>query len=180
LGPPPPAAEAVWAATSGRPLLVAIAARTRRVPPSGIPEDDDLAAALLDPLPPAVREGLVGAALAPEIDDAVTRALELPEGFVEVVRRSGLPQREQGGAVVLHPLVRRVLVRRLERERPAGYRELLHGRVAAGLDAAGRGPEAVEHWLEVPERAAAAVARHAEALLETAPATVRRWLARIE
>jgi ATP/maltotriose-dependent transcriptional regulator MalT len=180
LGPSPPAAEAVWAATSGRPLLVAIAARSRRVPPSGIPEDDDLAAALLDPLPPAVREGLVDAALAPEIDDAVTRALELPEGFVEVVRRSGLPQREQGGAVVLHPLVRRVLVRRLERERPAGYRELLHGRVAAGLDAAGRGPEAVEHWLEVPERAAAAVARHAEALLETAPATVRRWLARIE
>ena len=179
LGPPPPAAESVWSATAGRPLLVAIAARTRRVPPSGTASDDDLAAALLDQLSPAVREGLVDAALAPELDAAVARALELPDGFVQVVRRSGIPQREQAGAVVLHPFVRALLVRRLELERPGGYRELLHGRVAAGLDAAGRGPEAVEHWLEVPERAAAAVARHAEALLETAPATVERWLGRI-
>ena len=179
LGPPPPAAESVWSATAGRPLLVALAARTRRVPPAGTPSDDELAAALLEPLPPAVRVGIVDAALAPELDAAVARALELPDDFVGIVRRSGIPQREQAGAVVLHPLVRAVLVRRLERERPGGYRELLHGRVAAGLDAAGRGPEAVEHWLEVPERAAAAVARHADALLATAPATVARWLGRI-
>jgi tetratricopeptide (TPR) repeat protein len=179
VGPPPPAAESVWSATAGRPLLVAIAARTRRVPPSGAAGDDELTAALLDPLAPAVREGLVDAALAPELDTAVAHALELPEGFVQVVRHSGIPQREQAGAVVLHPFVRALLVRRLELERPGGYRELLHGRVAARLDAAGRGPEAVEHWLEVPERAAAAVARHAEALVETAPATVSRWLGRI-
>ena len=179
LGPPPPAAESVWSATGGRPLLVAIAASTRSVTPSGASSEGDLEAALLDPLPPAVQEGLVDAALAPELDDAVARALELPDGFAEVVRRSGIPQRDEAGAVVLHPLVRALLVRRLERDRPAGYRQLLHGRVAAGLDAAGRGPEAVEHWLEVPERAAAAVARHAEALLETAPATVTRWLGRI-
>jgi ATP/maltotriose-dependent transcriptional regulator MalT len=180
LGPPPPAAENVWSATGGRPLLVALAATTRRVPVSGAPADEDLAAALLEPLSPAAREGLIDAALAPELDAAVARALELPEGFAEDVRRSGIPQREQAGAVVLHPLVRALLVRMLEQERPPGYRELLHGRVAAGLDAAGRGPEAVEHWLEVPERAAAAVARHAEPLLMTAPATVERWLGRID
>jgi len=179
LGSPPPAAESVWSATAGRPLLVALAARTRRVPPGGTPSDEELAAALLEPLPPAVRVGIVDAALAPELDAAVARALELPDDFVGIVRRSGIPQREQAGAVVLHPLARAVLVRQLERERPGGYRELLHGRVAAGLDAAGRGPEAVEHWLEVPERAAAAVARHADALLATAPATVARWLGRI-
>ena len=179
LGPPPPAAEAVWAATAGRPLLVALAARTRRVPPAGTLSEDALAAALLDPLPPAVRVGLVDAALAPELDAAVAGALELPEDFLDVVRRSGIPLREQAGAIVLHPLARAVLVRRLERERPSGYRELLHGRVAAGLDAAGRASEAVEHWLEDPERAAAAVARNADALLATAPATVTRWLGRI-
>ena len=180
IGPPPPAAESVWSATAGRPLLVALAARTRRIPPPGTPDDEDLATALLGELTPAVRVGLVDAALAPELDAAVARALELPDGFVDVVRRSGIPQRERAGAVVLHPFVRELLLRRLEHERPAGYRELLHGRVAAGLDAAGRGPEAVEHWLEVPERAAAAVARHAEALLETAPATVTRWHGRID
>jgi tetratricopeptide (TPR) repeat protein len=179
LGPPPPAAEAVWSATSGRPLLVALAARTRRVPPSGAPSDDDVVAALLEEQPPMVREGLVDAALAPEIDDALARSLELPEGFPELVRRGGVPLREQAGAVVLHPLVRAALLRRLRRDRPGGYRELLHGRVAADLDAAGRGAEAVEYWLEVPERAAAAVARHAEALLYTAPATVERWLGRV-
>jgi ATP/maltotriose-dependent transcriptional regulator MalT len=76
--------------------------------------------------------------------------------------------------------VRAGLARLLEQERPSEYRELLHARIAGALDAAGRGAEAVEHWLEVPDEAAAAVARHGAAVLDTAPATVARWLSRID
>jgi ATP/maltotriose-dependent transcriptional regulator MalT len=81
---------------------------------------------------------------------------------------------------VQHPLVRELLARLLEQERPSEYRELLHARIATALDASGRGAEAVEHWLEVPDEAAAAVARHGAAVVDTAPATVARWLARID
>ncbi len=75
--------------------------------------------------------------------------------------------------------MRDLLLRLLEEERPSEYRELLHARIAECLDAAGRGAEAVEHWLEVPDDAAAAVAHNGDALLNTAPATAARWLARI-
>ena len=179
LGPRAPDAEAVWDATEGWPLGVALASRSARAPGGLDALDAYLAEELLDPLEPDERAALIDSAAAPELDAVVARALQLPPGFAATLRRSGIPLRAYGGALVYHPLVRDLLLRLLESERPSEYRELLHARVAEWLDAAGRGPEAVEHWLEVPDHAAAAVARHGDALLNTAPATVARWLARI-
>ncbi len=164
--------EDVHAATGGWPLGVALAARTGRAARPGEPLEEHVEL-LLEPLGAELRAVLVDAAAAPAIDAAVLRALQAPDGFLETLG-------ERPGPVVRHPLVRAVLARLLEQERPSEYRELLHARIAAALDADGRGAEAVEHWLEVPDEAAAAVARHGAAVLDTAPATVARWLSRID
>ena len=76
-----------------------------------------------------------------------------------------------------HPLVRDP-ARAARRERPTARRSQLHAVVAEALEAEDRGPEGVEHWLAAGrhDRASALVARHGEALLATAPATVGRWL----
>jgi ATP/maltotriose-dependent transcriptional regulator MalT len=171
--------EQIHAATGGWPLGVAVAASMGMPARPGDPLDEHVGA-LLARIHPAVVEVLVDSVAALALDPAVMRALQPPEGFLETVRGSGLPQRESAGGLVLHPLVREVLVARLEQERPSEYRELLHARLGEALEAAGRGADAVEHWLEVPDEAAAAVARHGGAVVDTAPATVARWLARID
>jgi ATP/maltotriose-dependent transcriptional regulator MalT len=167
-----------WEPTGGWPLGVALAARTGRPLAPGEPLDGHLGA-LVGDLDQELRAVLVDAAAASAIDATVLRALQPPDGFAEALRRSGIPLHERDSAIRLHPLVREALGRLLARERPSEYRELLHARLAAALDAAGHGAEAVEHWLEVPEEAAAAVARHGSAVVDTAPATVARWLERI-
>lgn len=171
--------ERLHAATGGWPLGVGLAASMGMPARPGDPLDEHVGA-LLARIHPAVVEVLVDSMAAPALDPAVLIALQPPEGFLDAVRGSGLPQREGVGQIVLNPLVRETLVRRLERDRPSEYRELLHARLGEALEAAGRGADAVEHWLEVPDEAAAAVARHGGAVVETAPATVARWLSRID
>jgi ATP/maltotriose-dependent transcriptional regulator MalT len=161
------------------PLGVMLQARTGQPLAPGEPLDGHLGA-LLGDLGQELRAVLVDTAVAPAIDAELVRALQPPDGFVEALRHSGIPLHERAGEIRLHPLVREALTRVLARDRPSEYRELLHARLASALDAAGRGAESVEHWLEVPEEAAAAVARHGGAVVDTAPATVARWLARIE
>jgi ATP/maltotriose-dependent transcriptional regulator MalT len=163
---------AVHTATGGWPFGVALAAQAGRAARPGDPLEEHVEA-LLEPLEDDLRAVLVDSAAAAAVDAAVLRALEAPEGFLATLR-------ERAGPVVLHPLVRGELAKLLEQERPSEYRELLHARIAGALDAAGRGAEAVEHWLEVPDEAAAAVARHGPAVVDTAPATVARWLSRID
>jgi ATP/maltotriose-dependent transcriptional regulator MalT len=171
--------ERIHAATGGWPLGVGLAASMGMPARPGDPLDEHVGA-LLARIHPAVVEVLVDSVAAPALDPAVLVAVQPPEGFLEAVRDSGLPQREGLGQIVLNPLVREVLVRRLEADRPSEYRELLHARLGEALEAAGRGADAVEHWLEVPDEAPVAVARHGGAVVETAPATVARWLARID
>jgi len=168
-----------WEATGGWPLGVALAARTGLTLAPGEPFDRHRGA-LVGDLDQERRAVLVDAAAAPAIDAAVLRALQPPDGFAAALRASGIPLHERDGVIRLHPLAREALGRALERERPSEYRELLHARLGAALEAAGRGAEAVEHRLEVPEEAPPAVARYGAAVLETAPATVARWLGRIE
>ena len=174
-----PAAQAAWQASAGRPLAIALAAGTGRAPAPGEPLDEALER-LLASLDPEHRAALVDSAAAPRLDAAVLRALQPPDGFTGALASSGIPLTVTAGAIAVHPLVREVLARRFEQERPSEYRELLHARIARALDEEGRGAEAVEHWLEVPEEAAAAVARHGGAIADTAPATAARWLSRID
>jgi DNA-binding SARP family transcriptional activator len=161
--------EALWSATEGWPLGVALGG-TR---PEGFVVEE-----VLDPLEPTLRRELVDSSVAPDLDPAMAAALELGGGFLEAVRAQGVPVRELGdGRLAYHPLVREVLLARLLEERPEERRLELHAACAAALEAAERGPEAVEHWLDArsPE-SAAAVARHGHLLVRTAPDTVTRWL----
>ena len=174
-----PSAQAAWQASAGRPLAIALAAGTGRAPAPGEPLDDALDR-LLASLDPEHRAALVDSAAAPRLDAAVLRALQPPDGFTGALASSGTPLTVTAGAIAVHPLVREVLARRFEQERPSEYRELLHARIARALDEQGRGAEAVEHSLEVPEEAATAVARHGGAIADTAPATAERWLSRID
>ena len=171
-------AEAVCAATGGWPLGVSLAARSGEVVDAHA-SDDRLVEVLLDPLDVAVREALIDASVAPELDPRLLTAIDLPGDFVDVVRAGGIPLRTTGRFVAFHPLVREFLLRRLELERPSEYRELLGTRIAKALEAAGRGPDAVEYWLDSADEAGGAVARYGEAVVDTAPATVARWLSRV-
>ena len=95
--------------------------------------------------------------------------------------RRASPRRE-GLAVVsdrrYHPLFRDFLRERFEAETTADRRRATAVAIAGALDAAGRGPEAVEHRLagEDWDAAAEAVAREGPALVRTAPETVGGWL----
>src|SRR6185503_11604637 len=106
--------------------------------------------------------------------------LGLPSGLIEEANRRGVPLRnvDSGTRVAYHPLVRDLLRERLELECPPERLRELHAALGAALDAAGRGPEAVEHWLEAgdSERAAAAVAREGRVIFRSSPATVGAWL----
>ena len=175
-----PAAQAAWQASAGRPLAIALAASTGRAPAPGEPLDEALDR-LLASLDPEHRAALVDSAAAPRLDAAgpagrCSRRTASRARWPRAASRSRSPR----GRSPSHPLVREVLARRFEQERPSEYRELLHARIARALDEEGRGAEAVEHWLEVPEEAATAVARHGGAIADTAPATAERWLSRID
>ena len=180
--------EVLWSATEGWPLGVALAARPERAPAAAaVPEgglDEYLAEELLDPLEQPLRDALIDSSVARELDPLLVRALGLPEGFLEEVRRRGVPLRApavEDPTFAYHPLVRDHLAARLARERPAWRRAQLHAVVAQTLEERDRGLEAIEHWLEAGQHARAGeqVARHGEALLATSPATVAGWLARL-
>jgi ATP/maltotriose-dependent transcriptional regulator MalT/DNA-binding SARP family transcriptional activator len=177
--------EALWTATEGWPLGVALAAVSMRRPSGRAARlgtlEEYLNEELLEPLDPALRDALIDSSVAREIDPALAQALGLPEAFLDELRRRGIPHSAQDGRLVYHPLVRDVLAARLARDRPQLRRAQLHGVVAQSLETAGRGPEAIEHWLVAGEHARAGeqVARHGEALLATSPATVAGWLGRL-
>ena len=181
-------AESVWTATEGWPLGVALAAGSDRPAMARPARADGLNAyleeELLDPLEPQLREAIIDSSVAPELHPALVRALGLPEDLLEEIRRRGIPLRAPdvaNGRLAFHPLVRDLLAARLVRERPPERRARLHAVVGAALEADGRGPEAVEHWLAAGgyDRAGELVARHGAALLATAPRTVGRWLERL-
>ena len=105
----------------------------------------------------------------------------LPDGFVErgAARCGDSRSRRSTRAaerVAYHPLMREFLLARLDASARSRAAPAAAQRAAAeALEAAGRGPDAVEHWLAggAPDSAASAVARHARpARANTAPATV--------
>lgn len=138
---------------------------------------------ILDPLDPRLRAALIDSSLPRELNASLAEAFGLGADFTRTAERLGLSlhQIDAGGDWYrYHPLVRELLLERLESERAAEL-PALHARVATELGAAGRTDEAVEHWLQARrwEEAVAGIGRCAPALLGAAPQTVRGWLERL-
>ena len=173
--------DALWSATEGWPLGVGLSAAAdgALVPGSsalvGFLEEE-----LLGPLGDELRTALLESSLAPDLDAATVEAMGLPPTLLDEAQRRGMPLRRVGSGtrVAYHPLVRELLRERLRQERPAERLHELHAALAQALEQAGRGPEAVEHWLAArdSEKAAAAVAREGRVIFRSAPATVGAWL----
>ena len=141
-------AEAVWTATEGWPLGVALAAGSDQPAMARPARADGLNAyleeELLDPLEPRLRDAIIDSSVAPELHPALVRALGLPEDLLEEIRRRGIPLRAPdvaNGRLAFHPLVRDLLAARLVRDRPQERRARLHAVVGAALEADGRGPK---------------------------------------
>jgi ATP/maltotriose-dependent transcriptional regulator MalT/DNA-binding SARP family transcriptional activator len=186
-GKPDGDADRLFAVTEGWPLGAALGAVHADVPSlhgaaSRRRLFEFLAEEALDRLPGGLRDAVVDSSITHELDAGCATALGLPEDFAEQLATVGLPIRSGEGArpwVAYHPLVREFLLERLGRERsPAAQREL-HLRVAPALAAAGRGEEAIEHWLwaEAWDEAVQGITTAGAGLLNTSPATVERWLA---
>jgi DNA-binding SARP family transcriptional activator len=185
-GREPSAAEldALWSATEGWPLGVALSAASGGALAPGARGSAALASfieeELLWPLGEELRIALLESSLAPDLDAETLSALGLPPALIDEAGRRGVPLRavDSGTRVSYHPLVRDLLRERLIRERPAERLNELHTALAEALEAAERGPEAVEHWLAAgdAQRAASAVAREGHVLFRSAPATVGAWL----
>lgn len=179
--------ETLWAATEGWPLGVSLGARSDHAA-RGLAASSDALSTFLDEellaaLGPDLRSEVIDSSVAPAMDPALAAALGLSEGFIEEVHRRGVPLRVlpgDGEQVAYHPLVRDLLLERFARERPPARQLEVHACVARALEAAGRPRDAVEHWLEAGDpAAAAAVAIQGQALANTAPGTVGDWLERL-
>jgi DNA-binding SARP family transcriptional activator len=180
--PAPEEIDAVWSATEGWPLGVALSAAARD---SGSGVQDGLVAffdeEILDGLDPELRSALLRSSLPEELDPAVAAALGLPAGFDDAIRRVGVPLGTTAdGVPTHHPLVRELLLTRLAAELSPAELRALHARLAEALESGGRDAAAVEHWLAADDtsHAAATVIRIGGALANSSPLTVKAWLER--
>src|SRR4051812_2364597 len=169
--------ERVLADTSGWPLGVALAAQgdPRRHGPTRELVDEYFEEEVLAALGPELRAAVIAASIAPDLEIAAAAGIGLSQDIAP--EHHGLFLR--GGApAAFHPLFADALRARFEREVPGADRRGTHARVAAALDAHGRGPEAVAFWLAAQdwEGAVGAIAREGGALARTAPETVQAWL----
>lgn len=181
--------EELMLATEGWPLGVALAAGTAATPgtagagrpgPSrdavhGYFEEEVLAG-----LEPGRRRAVLAASAAPDLEIAQVAGLWPQAELTRAIDRRGLFVRDDtgGNGRRFHPLFAEFLRARLESEVPAGERQAIAARVAEALVAAGRGAEAIDHYVaaEAWEAAAAAIAREAPPLVRRQADTVAAWL----
>lgn len=178
--------EALFAATEGWPLGVALGAATGRGgasigPTSAATLLAFLEEEVLDRLTPEARDAVLTSSIVEEITPPRAAALGLPDDLGARLAATGVPLRatHDDMTFAFHPLVRELLRARLnEALAPARLREL-HAAVAPALLQEGHPDEAIEHWLaaEAWEPARDAIAARGQELAGTAPATVRSWLA---
>lgn len=115
---------------------------------------------------------------------SVTAGVASP-ALLDAVARLGLtpePSTSEPGRLAWHPLVREALRARWLTERPPAARARLQARSAQALVDHGRHAEAVDRWLDAGRSCEAVVAMVAAApeVLRAAPATMRRWLDRVD
>jgi ATP/maltotriose-dependent transcriptional regulator MalT/DNA-binding SARP family transcriptional activator len=178
--------EAAVAASQGWPMGVALTGLAGSIAaPGAVPREElfqYLAEEVFDQLDPALRLNLVDSSVPDALTPALVAELGLPPGFLEDAAGSGLFLRQgPSGDRSYHPLFREFLRERLPRLRDEEEMAALHARAAAGLAAAGRGAEAIEHWLtcERFEEALAALAAAGPELVRTSPDAVASWLEKL-
>ena len=123
---------------------------------------------------------MVAASAAPDLEIAAAAGIGPAEGLAAIAEQRGLflAGGDQRGRRRFHPLFHEFLRTQLERDTALDQRRATEAQVAAALEGAGRGTDAVDHWL-----AAAGLGRRRRRrrprgprLARTAPETVRGWL----
>ncbi len=176
--------ELVASATEGWALGVALAVRadTDASPALSSPRDlyGFLEEEVMGNLEPDFRDALTELSIVDELDATLLAVLGAPSSLGERISALGLPAQRSNGAIRLHPLFREFLRDRLEKEiSPERLLELRRS-AAEGLEASGRGREAVDHWIAAgAAEAGAAVAREGAVLVRSAPEVVSGWLDRL-
>jgi ATP/maltotriose-dependent transcriptional regulator MalT/DNA-binding SARP family transcriptional activator len=166
--------DAVYEATEGWPLGVAVAVASARAPRGPLRTREALFAYLaeevFEPLEPAERDAVLASALPRELDERALDALALGPDFPRTAVARGLLM-SAVDPPAFHPLFRDFLLEQLNGDQATRD---LHARLGAALD----GDEAVEHWLAAErwDDAAAAIEQTGTALLQVAPTTVGRWI----
>jgi ATP/maltotriose-dependent transcriptional regulator MalT/DNA-binding SARP family transcriptional activator len=174
--------EALYAATEGWPLGVALAAAAGpgAEPPAQGREAvfEYLAEEVYEGLDPALQQRMLDASVVDELDPDLEAALGLPESFRTEIAAAGALVRQLGDSYGFHPLLREFLRTRLVAERDHAELRKLHLRLAQALASSGRTLEAIDHWLAAEDfdAAAEAIAWNGIALTGTAPESVAGWL----
>jgi DNA-binding SARP family transcriptional activator len=185
--PTPEEIHDVMKTTEGWPLGVAVAAR-RRATESAEPRDlrsapelrAFLTEELLESLDSELRDAAISSSVVRLVTPEVARALGLPAEFGERMERSGIVMRrvDDEGTFAYHPLLRELLLERLEVELGEEESRRLHRIVAPAVATGGDPIESVEHWLAArswPE-AVAAIELEGPRLVRPSADLVRRWL----
>jgi DNA-binding SARP family transcriptional activator len=180
----------VMEATEGWPLGIALAAG-RGAAGSTVLRDlrsapevrSFLSEELLDALEPDLREGAVFSSVVRLVTLEVAGAVGLPADFGDRIERAGMVVREvdDEGTFAYHPLLRELLLERLEVEHGEEELRRLHRAVAPVVAAGGDPIEAVEHWLEAQswEEAVAAIELEGPRLVRPSAPLVKRWLSEL-
>lgn len=179
--PDPIRVQALMARTEGWPVAVAIGAAGGEVGPGAPAIERFLDEEVLDPLDPTLRDGLVEASLAPELDAAARTALECPDRLVRMLRESSLFARTPSSdpdTVLLHPLFRELLLARCVRDRPRERVAYLRRRLADALRADGDHVAALGQLLRAgaADDVVAGLPDVAGELARAEPETLRRWI----
>jgi DNA-binding SARP family transcriptional activator len=188
--PSPEEIAEVMEATEGWPLGIALAARRATGGPAAVrdlrsaPEVGAfLSEELLDPLEPDLRDGAISSSVVRLVTPEVASAIGLPADFRERIERAGMVMRRVDDAETFayHPLLRELLLERLEMERGEEERRRLHRTVAPAVAAGGDPIEAVEHWLEAQswDEAVAAIELEGPRLVRPSAPLVERWLSQL-
>ncbi|HEU4975912.1 MAG TPA: BTAD domain-containing putative transcriptional regulator [Baekduia sp.] len=178
--PDPAEVERVMAETLGWPLGVTLGV------PAGSGSEEALMAFLaeevLDRLEADERDAVLDSAAVEILTEDLLAPLGLRPDFLRTAPELDLPLQRvpsSPGRYAYHPLVRELLRRRWEEQRPIAHRRALLARVAPVLEAEGRLGEAIAAWLDVGcwDEVVRALAGEGASLLAAAPGTVRDWLA---
>jgi len=189
--PAPDDVHQVMGATEGWPLGIALAAALaqQRRESGGVASLEDLGSApdvrsylseeLLDSLDPELREGAIASSVARVVTPGLIRALDLPEDFRDRIERAGVLVRGDGGqGFAYHPLLRELLLERLDEQRSEEEQRHLHAAAASAAAETGDAIDAIGHWLEAESWADAvsAIEREGPRLLRTSPELLSQWI----
>jgi ATP/maltotriose-dependent transcriptional regulator MalT/DNA-binding SARP family transcriptional activator len=188
--PSPDEIAEVMEATEGWPLGIALAAGRATDGAAAVrdlrsaPEARSfLSEELLDPLEPDLREGAISSSVVRLVTPEVASAIGLPADYRERIERAGMVMRrvDNEDAFAYHPLLRELLLERLEMELGEIELRRLHRTVAPAVAAGGDPIEAVEHWLEAQswDEAVAAIKLEGPRLVRPSAPLVQRWLSRL-